>query len=72
MEAGLAAVADDPYRESAHRVLIEAYLRNGNVAAAVDQLRRLRQTLRSELGVVPSDELVARVGGTRRTRRRGK
>jgi DNA-binding SARP family transcriptional activator len=72
VEAGLAAVADDPYRESAHRVLIEAYLRNGNVAAAVDQLRRLRQTLRSELGVVPSDELVARVGRTRRPQRREK
>jgi DNA-binding SARP family transcriptional activator len=74
VEAGLAAVADDPYRESAHRVLIEAYLSKGNVAAAVDQYRRLRRMLRSELGVVPSADLAARVGrldaDPRRRRRR--
>jgi DNA-binding SARP family transcriptional activator len=73
VQAGLAAVADDPYRESAHRVLIEAYLSKGNVAAAVDQYRRLRRMLRSDLGVVPSADLAARVGrldGDRRRRRR--
>src|SRR5262245_5731693 len=73
VEAGLAAVADDPYRESAHRVLIDAYLSKNNVAAAVDQYRRLRRMLRSELGVVPSAELAARVGrldGDPRRRRR--
>lgn len=72
VEAGLAAVADDPYRESAHRVLIEAYLRKGNVAAAFDQFGRLRTVLRSELGVAPSAELAAKFARLRnRGRRRG-
>ena len=62
VEAGLAAVADDPFRESAHRVLIEAYLRKGNVVAAAAQFRRLRGALRSELGVAPSRDLADRFG----------
>ncbi len=71
VEAGLAAVADEPYRESAHRVLIEAYLRKGNAAAALSQFRTLSSKLRRELGVGPSDELAERVrrsrgGGGRR------
>jgi DNA-binding SARP family transcriptional activator len=68
VEAGLAAVAEEPYRESAHRVLIEAYVRKGNAAAAFDQFRRLRTTLRRELGVSPSAELVARIRRLRRDR----
>jgi DNA-binding SARP family transcriptional activator len=71
VEAGLAAVADEPYRESAHRVLIEAYVRKGNAAAALDQFRRLRTTLRRELGVAPSEDLVARIRRLRRDRAPG-
>jgi DNA-binding SARP family transcriptional activator len=67
VEAGLAAVADEPFRESAHRVLIEAYVRKGNLAAAMDQFRRFRSSLRAELGVGPSADLAARI---RRLRRR--
>lgn len=66
VEAGLAAVADEPFRESAHRVLIEAHIRKGNVDAALDQFRRYRDALRSELGVAPSAKLVERVRGLRR------
>jgi DNA-binding SARP family transcriptional activator len=61
IEAGLAAVADEPYRESAHRVLIEAYVRKGNIAAAIAHFRRLRKILRQELGVAPSADLSARI-----------
>jgi DNA-binding SARP family transcriptional activator len=68
VEAGLAAVADEPFRESAHRVLIEAYMRNGNAAAALIQFRRLRMTLRRELGVAPSPDLAARIRHLRHDR----
>jgi DNA-binding SARP family transcriptional activator len=61
IEAGLAAVADEPFRESAHRVLIEAYVRKGNAAAAIDRYRRFRRALRRELGVLPSEELADRI-----------
>lgn len=71
VEAGLAAVADEPFRESAHRVLIEAYVRKGNTAAALERFRRLRTTLRRELGVAPSADLVARVRRLRRDIRPG-
>lgn len=69
VEAGLAAVADEPYRESAHRVLIEAYARKGNLAAAVAQFQRLRSVLRTELGVAPSPDLAARIRRLRSGRR---
>jgi DNA-binding SARP family transcriptional activator len=69
VEAGFAALAADPLRESAHRVLIRAYLAEGNVSDAVDQFRRCVELLRSRLGVGPSQEL-ARLGDeiTRRGR----
>jgi DNA-binding SARP family transcriptional activator len=53
-EAGLAAVAGEPLRESAHRALIRAYLAEGNPGEAVGQYERLRALLRDELGVSPS------------------
>jgi DNA-binding SARP family transcriptional activator len=58
IEAGFAALAADPLRESAHRVLIRAYLAEGNVSDAVDQYRRCLDLLRSRLGVGPSRELL--------------
>jgi DNA-binding SARP family transcriptional activator len=53
-EAALAAVAVEPLRESAHRAMIRALLMEGNRAAALQQLSRLRSLLRRELGVEPS------------------
>ena len=43
-----------PYRESGHRILMEALERRGNVAEALLAYERLRVLLRDELGVVPS------------------
>ena len=43
-----------PYRESGHRILIEALERRGNVAEALLAYDRLRVLLRDELGVAPS------------------
>src|SRR5215218_1768258 len=43
-----------PYRESGHRILMEALERRGNVAEALLAYDRLRVLLRDELGVAPS------------------
>lgn len=54
VEAGLAAVSGEPLRESAHRVLIRAYLEEGNRAEAIRQYSACRDVLRRELGIDPS------------------
>lgn len=54
IEAGLAAVAGDALRESAHRVLIGAFIAEGNLHEAVRQYRAFRKMLRTELDVDPS------------------
>lgn len=49
--AGLDAVAIEPLRESAHRVLIEAHLREGNRWEALRQVRACERVLSAELGI---------------------
>jgi DNA-binding SARP family transcriptional activator len=46
-----------PYRESGHRILMEALAERGNVAEALRAYERLRVLLREELGVAPSPAL---------------
>ena len=48
-----------PYRETAHRLLMEALERRGNVAEALRAYERLRVLLREELGVAPSPDVQA-------------
>jgi len=43
-----------PYRETGHRMLMEALERRGNVAEALRAYERLRVLLRHELGIAPS------------------
>ena len=43
-----------PFRESGHRILMEALERSGNVAEALRAYDRLRIMLRNELGIAPS------------------
>jgi SARP family transcriptional regulator, regulator of embCAB operon len=43
-----------PYRETGHRILMEALERDGNVAEALRVYDRLRVLLRDELGIAPS------------------
>jgi len=61
-EAGLAAVATEPLRESAHRVLIRTHLAEGNAGEAARQYRVYRDLARNELGVAPSSRLRTLVG----------
>ena len=48
-------IALAPYRETGHRILMEALERRGNVAEALRAYERLRALLRDELGVEPSN-----------------
>ena len=62
IEVGLAAVRAEPLRESAHRVVIEAHLAEGNLDEAVREFRRFELLLREELDVAPSPRLIELVG----------
>jgi DNA-binding SARP family transcriptional activator len=62
VDAGLAAVAAEPLRESAQRALIAAHLNEGNVSEARRQYQAYRELLRSDLGIEPSESLQALVG----------
>jgi DNA-binding SARP family transcriptional activator len=63
VQAGVAAVAGEPLRESARLALIEAHLAEHNVAAALREYEAFRQLLNEELGLDPSDEMRALVEG---------
>jgi DNA-binding SARP family transcriptional activator len=54
VEAGVAAVAAEPLRESAQRVLMSAYVAEGNACEAIRQYCAYRHTLSKELGLEPS------------------
>ena len=54
VQAGIAAVAGEPLRESAHRSLIEAHLAQGNAAAALRDYGAFRRMLHTEFGMEPS------------------
>ena len=54
LEAGLAAVAGEPLRESAHRTVVIAHLAEGNRLDAEHQFNLYRDLLRRELGIEPS------------------
>lgn len=56
-DAALAAVAVDPLRESAHRLLIQSHLAAGNRASAHRAYSKLQSRLNEELGIPPSPEL---------------
>jgi DNA-binding SARP family transcriptional activator len=58
-EAGLGAVALEPLRESAHRVVIEAYLAEGNASEAIRHYRLFEEMLESKLGLQPSPRMQA-------------
>jgi SARP family transcriptional regulator, regulator of embCAB operon len=53
-ECGRRLIELAPYRETGHRILMEALERRGNVAEALLVYDRLRVLLRDELGIAPS------------------
>ncbi|KRB42998.1 BTAD domain-containing putative transcriptional regulator [Terrabacter sp. Root181] len=59
IDAGLAAVAAEPLRETAQRTLIAAYLREGNVCEARRQYHAYIELLGDALGIEPSEPLRA-------------
>jgi DNA-binding SARP family transcriptional activator len=60
--AGLAAVACEPLRESAQRVLINAYLAEGNSIEAIRQYGRFRAVLHEELRLEPTAQMTSLLG----------
>lgn len=54
LQAGLAAVAAEPLRESSHRQVISTHLREGNISEALREYRSYSRMLAEELGVAPS------------------
>lgn len=55
IQAALAAIRLEPLRETAHRILIEIHLAEGNWSEARRQFQRCQRLFREELGVEPSD-----------------
>jgi DNA-binding SARP family transcriptional activator len=63
LKTALAAVAVEPIRETAHRIVIEVHLAEGNAASALRHYQRYRAHLHRELGVAPSPRM-ARLAST--------
>jgi DNA-binding SARP family transcriptional activator len=57
VEAGLACIAAEPLRESAHQALIGAHLAEGNRVEAIRQFRLYESLVLDEFGVEPSAAL---------------
>lgn len=72
--AGLAAVAAEPLRESAHRLVVRAHIGEGNFYEAYRQYCSCAALLEAELGVGPSPAMEALIGRGRRGKvnRRGR
>ena len=62
VEAGLACVAAEPLRESAHRALIKVHLAEGNPGEAIRQYRLFRRLVLDPLGLEPSAAMQGVVG----------
>jgi DNA-binding SARP family transcriptional activator len=61
VDVALAAIAAEPVRESAHRIVIDVHLAEGNFGEARRAYELFRRLLAVELGVEPSQDLAARV-----------
>jgi len=57
IEAGLAAVATEPLRESAQRLLIRSHIAEGNHVEALRRYEAYRKLLRNELGIAPTSQM---------------
>ncbi len=66
LQACLAAVEAEPFRESAQRLLVRMHLSEGNRAAALRAYLAFRDLVERELGIEPSDQMDELVVGLRR------
>ncbi|MEU5431543.1 BTAD domain-containing putative transcriptional regulator, partial [Streptomyces olivoreticuli] len=57
LQAALAAIAVDPIRETAYRIVIEVHRAEGNIASAIKRYQEYRAFLHRELNVVPSPQM---------------
>jgi len=57
LEVGLAALAAEPLRESAHRALVRIHFAEGNAGEALRQYRLCRRLLGEQLGIKPSEQM---------------
>jgi DNA-binding SARP family transcriptional activator len=63
LRAARVATRVDPYRDSAHRATIRAFLAEGNPASALRHYERYRAFVRTELGIDRmTDEMMATIG----------
>lgn len=62
IDVAFAAIRYEPLRESAHRVLIQTHIDEGNRSEALLQYHRFAELLRIELGIEPSPTLRDLVG----------
>ena len=67
-QAGSAALAAEPFRESAAEALIEAHLAQSNHYEAVQCYRALAKRLADELGILPNAALTERMNAIRHLR----
>jgi|GEM_PF-5547549 len=54
LQAGLAAVAAEPLRESSRRQLVRTHIREGNISEALREYQAYARMLAEELGVAPT------------------
>jgi DNA-binding SARP family transcriptional activator len=54
LEAALATVATEPFRETAHRLVVQIHIAEGNHAEAIRAYRAYRSLVSDELGIAPS------------------
>jgi DNA-binding SARP family transcriptional activator len=57
LAAGLAAVAGEPLRESAHRAVVRVHIAEGNGGEAIRQYRICRRLLNEQLAIEPSERM---------------
>jgi DNA-binding SARP family transcriptional activator len=67
--AASAAVAIEPLRESAQRMLIRVHIHDGNYYAALRDYHDFRSRMLRELGIAPSDQMLALVSPILKLRR---
>jgi DNA-binding SARP family transcriptional activator len=63
LEVALAAVAKEPLRESAHRLVVRVQLAQGNLFEVQRQYRFYAQLVQKHLGLAPSRQMDELVGG---------